>query len=63
MVESSTELVVSLCLSHLDYSNSILAGLPDITNKQVQRIHNYGTKLVLGKTRYDSSKQALAELH
>ena len=63
MVESSTKLVVSLCLSHLDYSNAILAGLPDKTIKQMQSIQNYGAKLVLGKTRYDSSKQALAELH
>ena len=63
MVESSTKLVISLCLSHLDYSFSILAGLSDCTIKQMQRIQNYGAKLVLGKTRYDSSKQASAELH
>ena len=29
----------------------------------MQRIQNYGAKLVLGKTRYCSSKQALTELH
>ena len=29
----------------------------------MQRIQNYGAKLVLSKTRYYSSKQALAELH
>ena len=61
--ESSTKVVVSTCLSHLDYSNSILAGLLDSTIKQMQRIQNYGTKLVFGKTSYDSSKQALEELH
>ena len=63
LVKSSTKLVVSLCLLHLDYSNSILAALPDSTIKQMQRIQNYGANLVLGKTRYCSSKQALAELH
>ena len=63
MVELSAKLVVSLCLLHLDYSNSILAGLPNCTIKLMQRIQNYEAKLVLGKTRYCSSKQALAELH
>ena len=29
----------------------------------MQRIQNYGAELVIGKTGYDSSKQALAELH
>ena len=62
-VELSTKLVVSLGSSHLDCANSILAGLPDCTIKQMQRIQNYGTKLVLGKTRYYSSKQVLAELY
>ena len=62
-MESCTKLVVSLCISHLDYSNSILAGLPDCTINQIQRIQNYGAKLVLCKTKYESNKQALAELH
>ena len=63
MVKLNTKLEVTLCLWHLDYSNSILAGLSDSTINQMQRIQNYGAKLVLGKTRYCSSKQALAELH
>ena len=63
MVEPSAKLVVSLCLSHLDYSNSILAGLLEWTIMHMQGIQNYGAKLVLGKTRYDSSKKALKDLH
>ena len=62
-VESCTELVVSLCISHLEYSNSILVGLPDCTIKQMQRIQKCGAKLVLGRTKYESNKQALVELH
>ena len=62
-VESYAKLVVSLCLSHLDYSNSILAGLLDCTIKQMQRIQNYGDKLVLGKIRYNSSRNILKDLH
>ena len=57
------KLVVSLCMLHLDYSNSILAALPDFTINQIQHIQHYGAKLVLGKTKYDSSTAALLELH
>ena len=55
--------MVSLCLSQLDYLNLILAFLPYCTINQVQRIQNYGVKLILGKTKYDSNTQSLAELH
>ena len=61
--DSCTKLVVSLCLSHLDYFNSILNGLPNSTIQQMQNIKNYGAKLVLGRGKYDSNKEALAELH
>ena len=61
--ESCSTLVVSLCLSHLDYSNSILYSLPNSTIKQMQSIQNYGAKLVLGKTKYDSNREALEEPH
>ena len=52
-LESYTKLVVRLCILHLDYSNSIFAGLPDCTVNQMQIIQSYGAKLVLGKTKYD----------
>ena len=61
--DSCSKLVVSLCLSHLDYSNSILYRLPNSTIQQMQNIQNYRTKLVLGRDKYDSNKEALAELH
>ena len=61
--ESHAKLVVSLCMSHLDYSNSILTGLPDCTIHQVQSLQNYGAKLVVVKNIYDSNMQSLATLH
>ena len=45
MVESSAKLAISLCLSYLDYSNSILAGLPNCTIRKMQRIQNSAAKL------------------
>ena len=43
--DSCTKLVVCLCLSHLDYSNSILYGLPKSVIQQMQNIQNYAAKL------------------
>ena len=60
--DSCTKLVVSLCLSHLNYSNSKLYGLPNSTIQQMQNIKNYRAKLVLGRGKYDSNKEVLAEL-
>ena len=48
---------------HLDYLNSILSGLSDCTFNQIHCNQTYGAKLVLGKTKYDSSTAALAEIH
>ena len=61
--DSCTKLAVCLCLSHLDYSNSILYGLPKSVIQQMQNIQNYAAKLVLGRSKYSSNKEALAELH
>ena len=61
--ESCAKLVVSLCMFHLDYSNSILSGLPDYTINQMQCIQNYGAKLVLGRTKHYSNTASLVELH
>ena len=49
-------------LSHLDYLNWILSGLPDSAINHMQGIQNYGAKLLLGKTKYYSSTAVLMEL-
>ena len=61
--DSCTKLVVSLCLSHLDYSNSTLYGVPKSVIQQMQNIQNYAAELVLVRSKYSSNKEALAELH
>jgi hypothetical protein len=61
--ETAKLLAVALVLSHLDYANSILAGLPDRSIALLQRVHNWAAKMVLLRSKYDSSTAALKELH
>jgi len=56
-------LVLSLVISHLDYSNAILFGLSESGLQKLQRIQNMCAKLVLQRGKYDSSKDYLFELH
>ena len=64
LTQSATEiLVLSTVVSHLDYCNSILAGLPNSEISQMQRVQNIAAKLVLGKSKFHSSSECLQELH
>ena len=56
-------LVLTLCISHLDYANSLLIGLPDVTIAKLQRIQNMCAKVVLQQSKYSSSSTALKQLH
>ena len=60
---ASNKLMVSLVISHLDYANALLGGLPKCSINQLQRVQNIAAKIVLGKGRYNSSTRCLAELH
>ena len=60
---ASNKLMVSLVISHLDYANELLGGLPKCSIEQLQRVQNIAAKIVLGKGRYDSSTRCLKELH
>ena len=55
--------VQALCISHLDYSNALLYGLPTKDINCLQLFQNSCAKLVLGKTSYDSSMACLKQLH
>jgi len=61
--QSAEILIVSLVLSHLDYCNLILYGVAECEINKMQRIQNMCAKLVLQRSKFDSSKQALYELH
>ena len=62
-VPTTTRLCLSLCISHLDYCNSLLYGLPDSTLNQLQRVQNMCACLVLRRTKWDSITECLKELH
>ena len=61
--DTTSSLVLSLCVSHLDYCNSVLYGLPDITIGKMQKIQNMCACLVLRKHKWDSTTACLATLH
>ena len=50
-------------MSHLDYCNAIFTGLPECLLKRLQFVQNCAAKLVLGRHKFDSSREALTELH
>ena len=62
-METTEMLVLGLVTSHLDYSNAILYGLPEVDIQKLQHVQNCVAKLILEKNKYDSSVGALKELH
>ena len=61
--DACTTLVPMLCISHLDYGNSLLYGLPQKFINWYQLVQNICTKLVLNRSKYSSSTNALCTLH
>ena len=56
-------LLLSLYISHLDYANALLYGLPAITINKFQRIQNMCAWLVLRRPKGSSITQCLKDLH
>ena len=63
MRDLTAQLVASFVLSRLDYCNVILAGLPDVSIRPLQRVLNTAARVVLGQGPRDSATAALKELH
>ena len=61
--EATESLVPNLYMSHLDYCNSVLYGLPDCNISKMQCIQNMCARLVLRRTKYDSISNCLKQLH
>ena len=61
--DACTTLVLGLCISHLDYANALYYRLPDKTISHIQIIQTMCAKLTLKKSKYDSTREALAQLH
>ena len=57
------KLVVALVLSHLDYANGILGGLPKSSLDKMQAVQNMAAKITLGRGKYDSTTSCLVQLH
>ena len=65
LIDSDTTagLCLSLCISHLDYCNSLLYGIPQSSLKKMQRVQNMCACLVLRKSKKDSATACLRDLH
>ena len=61
--EATHTLVLGLVTSHLDFCNSVLFGLPKYSIKKLQRVQNIAAKLVLNRTKHESSTESRKQLH
>ena len=50
-------------MSHLDYMNIILFGVTDIVINKLQGVQTWVAKVILIKSKYDSSIEAMKTLH
>ena len=55
--------MLGLVITHLDYCNSILVGLPEVSMNQMQRVQNLAAKVILGKLKMESASECLMALH
>ena len=55
--------ILAMVISHLDYANAIMVGLPEKHIAKLQRAQNMAAKVVLKRGKYTSSKDSLQSLH
>ena len=61
--DACTTLVLGPCISHLSYANTLFYCLPDKTFSHLQRIQAMCAKCTLKKSMFNSTMEALAQLH
>ena len=61
--DACSTLILDLCISHLDYANALYYGLPNKTILHLQTVQSMCAKLTLRKSEYDSTTEALLQLH
>ena len=62
-MDSIKTVVSALILARLDYCNALLAGLPDVLINKLQRVQNRAARLILDKSKFESSTEMLRALH
>ena len=61
--QNATQLILALVISHLDFFNSLLTGLPKKVYKVMQRVKNISAKLILKRDMEDSLMNSLKKLY
>ena len=61
--EACTTLILTLCITHIDYANAILFRSTAKVIKKFQSLQNMCAKLILRRPKYSSSMESLYELH
>ena len=61
--DAATTFVLGLVISHLNYCNSVLYGLPNCNINNFQRIQNMSSKVVLKCKKNESATQCLKNFH
>ena len=61
--EAAETIAVDIVMSHLDYSNAILIGLPKHEISRLQRVQVLAARAVLGTKAHESSTRCLKQLH
>ena len=62
-VKNTNQLVLSLLILHIDFSNGLMTGLPNKSYKALQHVQNMSAKIILNKSYRESSTECILELH